>query len=162
MGQRIEQCRLAGVRVSHERNCRNRGGFAPLALLGADAADIFDLLLQVPHTAGNFAAIGFEFRFAGATGTDATSQLRHLDAMPGQAGHHVLQLREFNLQLAFASAGVAREDVEDELGAVDYAPLDDPFDIALLRGTKVVIKQDHVGINGCGSARNFLELAGTD
>jgi hypothetical protein len=45
-----------------------------------------------------------------------------------------VELGEFDLELAFAGAGGAGEDVEDELGAVDDAGFDDALDVALLRG----------------------------
>jgi hypothetical protein len=72
-----------------------------------------------------------------------------------------VQLRQFDLQLAFAGSRVTRKDVENELRAVDHPPLNDLFDVALLRWTEIVIEQQHIGIDGSGCARNFLKLAGT-
>ena len=69
-----------------------------------------------------------------------------------------MQLRQFYLQLAFPSFRVARENVEDELGAVDHSPLDYFFNIALLRRAEVVIKQNHVGVGRSGCAGDLFEL----
>ncbi len=44
--ERVEQRRLARVGVSDQSYGRHRRGLAPLPLLGANAAHIFDLLLS--------------------------------------------------------------------------------------------------------------------
>ncbi len=82
--------------------------------------------------------------------------------MPSQPRQHVLQLRQFHLQLAFPGARVPRKNVENELGAVDHPPLDDFFNIALLRGAEIVIEKKNVGIGRSGRARDFFELARAD
>jgi hypothetical protein len=97
MSQRIKQGGLAGIRVAHKSNGRNWSGFATLALLGPDAADVLNLLLQVPHAARDLPAVGFELCFAWTAGADPAAELRHLHAMAGQPRHHVLQLRQFHL-----------------------------------------------------------------
>ncbi len=81
----------------------------------------------------NLPAVGFQLSFTRAAGADAAAELRHLDATPGQARQHVFQLRQLDLQLAFAGAGVPGKNIEDELRAVDHAALDDLFNVALLR-----------------------------
>src|SRR5262252_5783972 len=155
MSKRVKQGGLAGIGVSHQRNGRNWSGFAALALLRADAADVLQLLLQVPHAARDFTAISFEFRFAGTTGADPAAELRHLHAMTHQPRHHVLQLCQFNLELAFSSSRVARENIEDELRTVDDAALNDLLNVALLGWAEIVVKQKHIGIDRRNSARDF-------
>ncbi len=54
------------------------------------------------------------------------------------------------------------KNVEDELRAVDHPPVDDLFDVALLRSGQVVIEEKQIGIHRRGRACNFLELARTD
>jgi len=44
-------------------------------------------------------------------------------------------LGQLNLQLAFVSAGVAAEDVENQSGAVDYLGLERFFQVSLLGGS---------------------------
>jgi hypothetical protein len=110
----------------------------------------------------NFPPIGFKLGFAGTARADAAAELRHLHAAPGQPRQHVLQLRQFHLQLAFPRARVPRKNVEDQLGAVDHPPLDDFFDIALLRGGEIVIEEKQVGIHRRSRARNFFQLARAD
>ena len=133
--ERVEQRGLPRVRVAHQRHRRHRGRFSTLPLLRANAAHILDLLLYVPHPPRNFPPVGFQLRFAGTARSDAAAQLRHLDAASSQARQHVLQLRQFDLQLAFAGSRMTRKDIEDELRAVDHPPLNNLLDIALLRRT---------------------------
>ena len=90
------------------------------------------MLLHVPDAAVDLAAIGFELRFAGTTRSDAAAELRHLDAASRKPRQQVLQLRQFDLELAFAGAGVARKDVEDELRAIDHPHIERALQVALL------------------------------
>ena len=116
----------------------------------------------MPDAPGDFPPVGFKLRFAGTARADAAAELRHLHAAPGQPRQHVLQLRQLDLQLAFARARVPRKNVEDQLRAVDHPPLHNLFDIALLRSAEIVIEKKQVGIHRRGRARNFLELARAD
>src|SRR6202007_1055330 len=127
-----EERRLSGIRISDQGHGRDRRRLAPLALLAADAPDGLDLLLYISYAPRDLSTVGFELRFTGTARADAAAELRHLNAMSSQARQHVLQLRELDLQLAFAGARLARKNVEDELGAVDPPPLDNLLNIALL------------------------------
>ena len=137
-------------------------GFAALALLAANAADIFQLLLNMANAAIDFAAIGFQLSFTGAAGADAAAELRHLDAASGQSRQQILQLRQFHLQLAFPSAGVAGEDVEDKLGPVENARIEFTFQVALLRGRELVIEDNQVGRGGGHGAFQLFQFAAAD
>ena len=64
-------------------------------------------------------AIGLELGLAGAAGADAAAEPRQLGADADQARQQVLQLRQLDLQLAFAGARAAGEDVENQLRAID-------------------------------------------
>src|SRR5437763_560727 len=98
----------------------------------ANSAHIFNLLMEMANSAMDLATVGFELSFAWATGPDAAAELRHFRAAPGEARQHVFELRQFHLQLAFAGAGMGGENVEDQLGSVDHAHINNFFDIALL------------------------------
>jgi len=60
--------------------------------------------------------------------------LRHHLAAAGEARELVFELCELDLELTLASAGVAGEDVEDKLRAVDDAAWKSRFEVAKLRG----------------------------
>ena len=82
--------------------------------------------------------------------------------MPCEAWQHVVQLCQFDLQLAFSGARVARKNVEDQLGAIDDSSLDDLFNIALLGRTEIVVEQENVGIHGGCGAGYFFKFACAD
>src|SRR5271166_572358 len=128
----VEQRGFPGVGVAHQCDDRNRHGFTALALLPADAAHVLQLLLHVTDAAVNLAAIGFELSLARAARADTATELRHFHAAPGEAREQVFQLRQFHLQLAFASSGVTGENVEYELGTVDNADAKLALQVALL------------------------------
>ena len=158
--QRIEQRRFSCVRIADQSNSGNWRGFATLALLRADAAHIFQLLLDMPYASRNLPTVRFQLRFARASRADAAAQLRHLNAASGEPRQHVMQLRQFHLQLAFAGSRVPRKNIEDQLRAVDDPPLNDLFDIALLRRTEIVIEEQNVGVDRRRCTGNFFQLAG--
>jgi hypothetical protein len=57
---------------------------------------------------------------------------------------------------------VAGEDVEDQLRAVKDAAGQSGLKVAELRGREVVVKEDQVGLVGCGYGCNLFNLAGAD
>jgi len=73
-----------------------------------------------------------------------------------------MELSQLDLQLTFASSRMLRKDIEDQLRSIDHSPLNNFFDIALLRRAKVMIKEQDIGVNRSSRSGNFLELARTD
>ena len=59
-----------------------------------------------------------------------------------QARQQILQLRELDLQPAFTAARALREDVENELGAIEHFAREKIFQIASLRRRKFVVEND--------------------
>src|SRR5580692_914808 len=57
---------------------------------------------------------------------------------------------------------MAGKNVEDELGTVDDTPLNDLFNVALLRRAEIVIEEKNVGVRRSDRARDFLELTRTN
>ena len=88
--------------------------------------------LDLLDAAVDSAAVGFELGFTGPAGSDAAAQAGHRRAMSGQARQQVVELREFDLQLAFPGPRAAGEDIEDQLGAVEDFTVERLFEIALL------------------------------
>ena len=161
-GEGIEERAFAGVGVANESDRGHGNRFAALALLLAHAADGFKILFEMVNAALDAAAIGFELRFARSARTDAAAELRHGFAAAGKAGQHVFELRELNLQLAFARAGVASKDVEDELRAVEHAARQRGLEVAQLRGREIVIEKNEIGLRGSDDAGDLLYFAGTN
>ena len=131
--QLVEQRRLARVGVADERNGRHRRLVTALAQLRASPAHVLDVLRDGVNACADPTAIGLELRFTGTSRADAATQTRQRVAGADEPRQEILQLCEFDLQLAFARARAAREDVENQLGAVDDLPVDRLFDVAELR-----------------------------
>ena len=83
-------------------------------------------------------------------------------AGPDEPRQQVLELRELHLQLAFARPRPPREDVENELRAIDDLPADLLFDLPKLRRRQLVVEHDDVdvGLGGGGGQRG--DLAGAE
>jgi hypothetical protein len=107
-------------------------------------------------------AVSFKLRFTRAAQTNTA--LLPLKVSPGanQARGQVLELCKFDLQLAFMTAGTLRENVEDETGAVDHAPVQRRFQIALLRGREGVIKNDEFHVIGFAREAQLFDFAAAD
>lgn len=123
----------------------------------------FQPLLQLFHPLLQQAAVGFQLGFARAAQADRTAALT-LQVGPAahQPGGHVPQLRQLDLQLAFMAARTLREDVQDQPGAVDHAPLQVALQIALLTGRQGVVDQHQIRAGGFGSRLDLFQLAAAD
>ena len=65
-GQPVEQCRLAGIGVTDQRDNRIRHALAAFAMQAACALDAFEIEFDARDALPDQAAIGFDLRFAGA------------------------------------------------------------------------------------------------
>src|SRR2546430_14674481 len=70
--QGIEQCGLARVCVTHQRNVPERDGVARLTPQRSLFADLINTGLDLSDAVANPAAVGFEFLFARAAHADAS------------------------------------------------------------------------------------------
>ncbi len=108
----IEQCRLARIRIAHQRDGSQRNGIAGLTAERPLFAYLIDIGFNPAHALANPAAISFQFLFTRAadadtpraaacspcaTSTALAAQAGHRDAFPGQAGQQVIQLRQLHL-----------------------------------------------------------------
>lgn len=72
------------------------------------------------------------------------------------------QLRQLDLQPAFLRAGAAGENRQNQPHSVQYAALEDFFQIAFLRGSKFVVEYDQINAV-CGNCfRQLRRLARAD
>jgi hypothetical protein len=118
----IEEGRLAGVGVADERHRRHSTLLTQLAQLRAPPPNGVDFVREHADAMANPAAIGFELGFARAPGADAAAESRERRARTDEPREQVFELRELDLELAFARASALGEDVQDELRAVDDLP----------------------------------------
>ena len=123
-GERVEQRRLAGVRVAGERDVGQVRALALGAHHRARGLHVLEPAAQGRDAVAREPAVGLDLRLArapGADAADAAAGAETLEVRPqaAHAGHVVLELRELDLELAVGRVGVAGEDVEDHRGAVD-------------------------------------------
>jgi hypothetical protein len=71
-------------------------------------------------------------------------------------------LRQFHLQPPFGRSGTPGEDIEDQLGPIDYLDSDRGFEVALLRGAQFVVDDKNIGLRCRGEFRQFLNLAASE
>jgi hypothetical protein len=88
--------------------------------------------------------------------------LRHGFAAAGEAGEHVFELGELDLELTLARASVAGKDVEDELRAIENAARESGLKVAQLRGREVVIEENEIGVGGGGYGCDLFNFAGAN
>ena len=165
IGQRVEERRLADVRVPRQSDSRR---FAALPLLPPHVA----LLAQIHQTSAQERdaspgdpSVGLELRLAGAARTDACPDRPHataeaLEMLPHSphARQVVFELGEFDLELALGAPCVLGEDVEDQLCPVDDAGLQRVFERSLLRRVELVVDQQHFGPGLFVLALELVEL----
>jgi hypothetical protein len=54
----------------------------------------------------------------------------------------MFELRQFNLQFAFVAFGALSKNIQDQTGAIDHPTPETPFQIPLLRGSKLMIENN--------------------
>ncbi len=161
-GEAVEQGGFAGVGIADDRGERPEIALSPGALGQAVLADFFELAADSGNAILDAAAIGFELRLAVTAHADAAFLARQMSPEPGEPREQVLELGEFNLELAFAGARALGKDVEDERGAIEYLALEDFLEIAALRRGKLVVKDDGIDVVLSALAGEFAGLAGAD
>ena len=110
----------------------------------------------------NTSAVGLEFRFAGPAGADAAAEPRQRGPGAGEPRQHVLELRQLDLPLAFARARAPREDVENQLRAIDHFAIEAFLDVPELGRRQLVVEDDDIGGKPRAFGRELVELAAAD
>src|SRR4051812_23290357 len=93
---------------------------ATLSLNRARFANGFQLALQSCDAFLHTTTIHFQLRFTGATCSNTTSLSRQVMPHSCQPRQQILQLRQLDLQPAFAAARALGKNVENELGAIEH------------------------------------------
>ena len=105
------------------------------------------------------AAADLELRLAGAAPADAAGEARERVVLLAEARQGVLELRELDLELAVRALGALREDVEDELRAVDDLEIALLGDRRGLRGREIAIEDEDLRVELHGADDDLVELA---
>ncbi len=151
-GQRVEQGRLADVRVPGERHGRSLRLLPRLAPGRTLLAQLLEAALQHRDPPSREPTVGLQLALSGAAGPDPTaddscSAAESFEVLPhaAHAREVVLELRELDLELALGAPRVLREDVEDQLRPVDNACCQRVFELPLLRRRQVVVDEERLG-----------------
>ena len=143
-GQEIEQRRFAGIGVTNHGRHRPLMALAALALHRTNFPHPFEFALQPPDPFLHPPPIDFQLRFARTARADAAALPREVAPHPRQARQQILQLRELDLQTAFTTPRALRENIENELGAVEHLAGKKIFQVASLRRREFII-ENHRG-----------------
>jgi hypothetical protein len=130
-----------------------------LAQLRAPLTDGVDVPGDRADALADAPPVGFQLGLARPARPDAAAQPRQRGPRADEARQQVLQLREFDLPLPFSRAGAAREDVQDQLRAIDDLAFDLGLDLAELRGRQLVVEDDHVHVALVAQLRQRAHLA---
>ncbi len=144
--QRVQQRRLAGVRVAHQRDRRQRRALALGALHRARALHVLQAPAQHRDAVARQPSIGLDLRLPRTPRADAAAQALEVAPQAAHARQVVLQLRELDLQLALRAVRVRGEDVEDHRRAVDHRQAQRLLEVALLARAQLVVARDHVRV----------------
>ncbi len=158
VGERVEERRLAGVRVPREGHRRRLGALPLLAPDVSLAAELAQPRAQQRDAAAREAAVRLELGLARATGPDPAAEPLEVLPHPPHPRQVVLQLGELDLELSLGADGVLGEDVEDQLGAVDHARLERVLERPLLWRAELVVDDQHFRVRVAVRLLQLFEL----
>jgi hypothetical protein len=147
-GERVQQGRLADVRVAGERDRRLLRAAPLLPAHLALATQLVQPPLEQRHAPPRQPPVGLELRLARAPRPDAAAEPLEVLPHPPHAREVVLELRQLDLQLPLGRTRVLGEDVEDQLRPVDDARLEGVLEGALLRRRQLVVDHEHLRARG--------------
>ena len=160
--ERVEQRRLAGVRVADDADRRIQPAVAAARRGRALLADLLDALLHLRDPGPDDPPVGLELALAGASRADAATGPRQVGPEPRQARQLVLELGELDLEAALVGLGVEGEDVEDQPAAVDDLDVEQALERLLLAGRQLVVGDEHVEAGLALGPAQLLGLALAD
>ena len=160
--ERVEQRRLAGVRVADDADGRPQPAVAAAGGRLALLADLLDAFLHLRDPRPDDPAVGLELALAGSAGADPALGPRQVGPQLGQPRQLVLELGELDLEAALVGLGVEREDVEDQPAAVDDLDVEQLLEGALLGGRQLVVGDEEVEAGLALGGGELLGLALAD
>ena len=125
-------------------------------------ADLGDLPFEHRDPVTDATPVGFQLGFARAARADSAAQARQRLRRSGQARQPVLELRQLDLKLPFTRARPAREDVENQLRAIDHTPAEDLFEVAGLCRRELVVEHHDVDVQLGAGTGDQLRLPAAD
>ncbi len=145
-GERVEQARLAGVRVAGERDRRELRALALAPHRPAGGARALEPPLERRDPVARQAAVGLDLGLPRSARPDPAAEALEVRPQAAHAGEVVLELGELDLELALGRVRVVGEDVEDDRRAVDHRHAGLLLEVALLAREQLVVAGDQVGV----------------
>ena len=158
----VQQCRFARVGVADQRD---DGDFVLLAALAAQFALLLHRIqaaAEFRHALADVAAVHFQLRFARPARADAARQPRQHQALPNQAAGLVLQLRQFDLQLALGGRCALGENVQDQRRAVNHLHAQNLLQIARLNARQFLVKNAQISFQCLTLPAQFIRAPAPD
>src|SRR5204862_3457708 len=109
--KQIQQSRFPRVRITDYCSDRPLMAFSPLSLNGPRFPHRFQLAFEPRDSFLHAPAVDFQLRFTRAACADPASLARQVVPHPSEPRQKILQLRELDLQSAFATARALRKNV---------------------------------------------------
>ena len=104
-------------------------------------------MLEPCHAVARATPINLELGLTGPPTADASRESGQRDVRAlREPRQPVPELRQLDLELAVAGGRVLRENVEDELRAIDNAQLHACSQVARLRGRQVLVDDDEINV----------------
>ncbi len=154
----VEKRRFSGVGVANQRGDRPVSAEAALALHGAVLAHAAQIAFQAGDAFLNAAAVDFKLCLAGAACSNSACLTRKVGPHSGETRQKILQLRKLDLEAALTSSRTSRENIENQLGAVQDLAAGQLFEIAPLRRGKLVVKNQRRHVLFSALPGNLLGL----
>lgn len=142
--ERVQKRALACVRVPDDGDDGQFVARAPAAAQLAVVPKLLDALFEVGDAIAYPPPVDLQLRFPRAPAADAACESAESLRAARQPGQSVLQLRELDLELAVGALGALRENVEDELRAVDDLQARAVGEVPGLRRRQVVVEDEKV------------------
>jgi succinyl-diaminopimelate desuccinylase len=143
-GERVQEGRLADVRIAGERDRGSRCAQPLLATGRPLTLQPTEAPLEERDTRARDTAVGLQLCLARPSGPHSAPEALEVFPHAAHAREVVLELRELDLELALRAPRMLGEDVEDELRPVDDARAELVLQRALLRGSELVVGEEHL------------------
>ena len=107
-------------------------------------------------------AVAFKLAFARTSCSDSAAKTRQRLTLTGKARQGIFKLSQLNLKLALPRSCPCGKDVENEHCSVNHAHTGKLFKVALLRRSKLTVKNQQIHVLRRAESNNFRKLSGAD
>ena len=156
--ERVQGGGLPDVRVSGQCDGRRVVRTRSLRLVERCPSRAAEPLLEERDPRAGEASVGLELTLTWASSPDAAPEALEVLPQAPHARQVVLELRQLDLELALRAACVLREDVEDQLRAVDDTRLQLVFQGPLLCRAQLVVDEQRFGVGVGERLRQLRQL----